>query len=353
MVKKALWGLALFCSLVLLCFGAFLLYVTLTDYEPEPALPLTVINNASQKLTTGVPFTVTTFNIGYAGLDKDQDFFMDGGTRSRAASKEQTAKNLSKILSFLKREASSFYLLQEVDVDSSRSYHINQQAAMRQHLPDYGLVFAQNYLVSWVPVPVFDPMGSVNGGLVTLSKYQLKQSTRFSLYGKEDWPQQPFDLDRCIMENRIPLENGKELILVNLHLSAFDKGGKVRKQQLAFLKEFMQRHVQAGNYLILGGDWNHLIPGTAPKRFKAKESWPEWMQTIPSDFLPKGFTWVADGSVPTSRTLALPFKQGINFQSNIDGFLISSNVEVKRVYGHSLQFEYSDHNPVTAEFVLK
>ncbi|MFC7440462.1 endonuclease/exonuclease/phosphatase family protein [Laceyella putida] len=332
--------------------GAFLLYMTITDYEPKPVIPLKVTNNTNHLLKPGVPFTVTTFNIGYAGLDKNQDFFMDGGSRSGSTSKEQTLSNLNGILKFLKKEASSFYLLQEVDVDSSRSFHINQTTAIQRQFPGYGMVFAQNYLVPWVPVPVFDPMGSVNSGLVTLSSYKLKQNTRYSLYGKEDWPQQLFDLDRCITEHRIPVENGNELILVHVHLSAYDKGGKVRKQQLTFLKEFIQRHVKAGHYLIIGGDWNHLIPGTNPKRFQSTESWPEWMQTIPPDFLPKGFSWVADPQVPTSRTLAIPYKNGVNFKSNIDGFLVSPNVTVKKVYGHPLEFDYSDHNPVTAQFIL-
>lgn len=37
-----------------------------------------VENNKERVLATGNEFKVTTFNIGYAGLDKEQDFFMDG-----------------------------------------------------------------------------------------------------------------------------------------------------------------------------------------------------------------------------------------------------------------------------------
>ncbi|KRE49366.1 hypothetical protein ASG81_05310 [Paenibacillus sp. Soil522] len=49
----------------------------------------------------------------YAGLDKNQDFFMDGGKHSRSSSKEQTRANLDSISSFLKTAHSSFYLLQD------------------------------------------------------------------------------------------------------------------------------------------------------------------------------------------------------------------------------------------------
>lgn len=354
MVKKILSIIALIVVIPCIILGIFLAYMTITDYNPEAIIPLTVNHPIHHKLNPGEMFSVTTFNIGYAGLDKQEDFFMDGGNNSHVRNKEQALKNIEAISKVLTQEKSSFYLLQEVDVDSSRSFHMNQIHKLHEKLPHYSLTYAQNYLVQWVPVPVLDPMGSTNSGLVTFSKYQVNRSTRYALYGKEDWPQQIFDLDRCIMENRIPLKNGKELILVNVHLSAYDKGGKVRKKQLSFLKKYMHREYTSGNYLILGGDWNHLIPGTNPKLFKTTEKWPSWLQVIPHDFtLPGGFQWVADAHVPSSRTLAIPYKKGVNFTSNIDGFLVSPNIKVEKVQGHSLEFEHSDHNPVTAHFQLK
>lgn len=345
--------LLLLISIPIVIVGGFLGYMTITDYVPPATLSIPIENNTKQQLDVGVPFSVTSFNIGYAGLDKKEDFFMDGGTRSHGSSKEQVMKNLEGITQVLKKEKSSFYLLQEVDIDSSRSFHVDELASIKKHLPNHSATLALNYTVPWVPVPVLDPHGSTKAGLVTLSKYQITKSTRYSLYGKEDWPQQMFDLDRCIMENRVPLKNGKELIMVNAHLSAYDKGGKVRKQQLQFLKEYMSKEYAQGNYIVIGGDWNHQIPGTDPNRFKTTEAWPDWMQTIPSDFAPAGFTWVVDPTIPTSRTLALPYKEGVNFLSNIDGFIVSPNVQVLKTYGHSLGFEHSDHNPVTTQLVLK
>ncbi|SFS45508.1 endonuclease/exonuclease/phosphatase family protein [Marininema halotolerans] len=344
--------LLLICS-PLVIVGGFLGYMTITDYVPPNSLSIPIEHNTHQQLDVGVPFTVTSFNIGYAGLDKKEDFFMDGGTDSHGSSQEQVMKNLEGITQVLKKENSSFFFLQEVDIDSSRSFHVDELAHIKKHLPNKSVTFALNYTVPWVPVPVFDPHGSTQSGLATLSEYKTTKSTRFSLYGKEAWPQQLFDLDRCIMENRVPLKNGKELLMVNVHLSAYDKGGKVRKQQLQFLQEYMNKEYARGNYIVLGGDWNHQIPGTNSKRFKTTEAWPDWMQTIPSNFAPSGFKWVADPTIPTSRTLARSYQKGVNFLSNIDGFIVSPNVKVMNTYGHSLGFEHSDHNPVTTQLVLK
>lgn len=59
-----------------------MLYISATDYKPAEMIELPVDNNKERVLKQTEPFTVTTFNIGYAGMDKQQDFFMDGGKMS-------------------------------------------------------------------------------------------------------------------------------------------------------------------------------------------------------------------------------------------------------------------------------
>lgn len=333
--------------------GGFLIYISLTDYKPENVIALEVQHNQDLSLPIEKEFSITTFNLGYGGLDKNEHFFMDGGSNSRASSKEKVEENMLAIADFLKETASDFYFLQEVDRDSTRSYHINEEAYLTEKLPHYSSTFAQNYLVKWVPVPVTKPHGSVNSGLVTLAKYQISESKRLALKGQESWPRQLFELDRSMLEQRIPLANGKELLLINAHLSAYDKGGKVRKQQLGFINNYVTKEFEKGNYIIIGGDWNHSIPTTDPNIFPTTEAWPDWLQMIPEDFLPEGFQWVADKTISTSRTIAKPYVEGENFLSVIDGFLISENIELVSVSGHPLDFEYSDHNPVTVVFKLK
>lgn len=333
--------------------GAFLIYISLTDYKPAEMITLNTERNQDLTLPVDKVFSITTFNLGYGGLDNNEHFFMDGGTNSRASSKEKVEENMQAIADFLKETSSDFYFLQEVDRDSTRSFHMNEEAYLMEKLPQYSSTFAQNYLVKWVPVPVTKPHGSVSSGLVTLAKYQIGESKRFALKGQESWPRQLFELDRCMLEQRIPLSNGKELFVINIHLSAYDKGGKVRKQQLEFISNYVTKEYEKGNYIILGGDWNHSIPTTDPSLFPTTEAWPDWLQMIPEEFLSEGFQWVADKTIPTSRTIAKPYVEGENFLSNIDGFLISENIELISVKGHSLNFEHSDHNPVTAEFKLK
>lgn len=352
MLKTLMISIVFILFSFILILALFIGYITITDYKPQESFPLTIANNPSKVLNTGEAFSILTFNIGYCGLDKKQDFFMDGGRSSRSSSQVQTEINLMNIRNFMNNVKMDFILLQEVDVNSTRSFHINQLHTLTNTFTNFGTTYGLNYKVAWVPVPLLNPMGSVESGIATLSSYNIKSSTRFQYPGGESWPRQLFELDRCFVVNRIPVSNGKEFVLINSHLSAFDQGGAIRKIQLDYLKKYITREYERGNYVIVGGDWNHVLPGTNPSRFTTQQNWPFWLQTLPADFTPQGFKWGTDGSIPTVRTDDRPYQKDVNFTAVIDGFLYSPNIEMQKVTGHNLGFENSDHNPVTGVFYL-
>ncbi|MFD3155905.1 endonuclease/exonuclease/phosphatase family protein [Haloimpatiens sp. FM7330] len=352
-MKKALKILGCAALIVAAIVASYLIYMTVTDYKPDNVVKLEIKYNKEETLSKNKVLSIMTYNLGYCGLDKGQDFFMDGGKGSRSKSKEKTLENLKGIYKFLNSEKTSFMVLQEVDKDSTRSYHVNEYGYLKDNFKDYGSVFTLNYKVPWVPVPILKPHGKVRSGLVTFSKYNIENANRYKYPGEEKWPRQMAMLDRCFIESRMKVENGKEFVLINSHLSAYDKGGMIRKQQLGFLKEHIKKEYEKGNYVLVAGDWNHLMPGTDPTIFKSEEQWPEWLKKIPDDFLPQGFKWAADTSIPTNRTVDRPYEEGKNYVSVIDGFLVSGNVEVKSVKGYQLEFKYTDHNPVKMEFILK
>ena len=57
-------------------------YFTIVEYNPKDIEPLTINNNAEPKVELDTDIAVLTFNIGYAGLGKDEDFVLDGGKRA-------------------------------------------------------------------------------------------------------------------------------------------------------------------------------------------------------------------------------------------------------------------------------
>jgi endonuclease/exonuclease/phosphatase family metal-dependent hydrolase len=350
---RPLLAVSLAAGLLLLIVALYLAFMTATDYRPPAELALETGNNAAAVLARGTPFSVLTFNIGYCGMEAGADFFMDSGRGSRGRSREQTRRNLERIAAFLDREKADLLLLQEVDRRASRSFQVDERRELERRFAGYGSVFALNYKVPWVPVPLLHPMGAVQSGLLTFSRFRVRSALRRRLPGQEGWPRQLAELDRCALESRLPLAGGGELVLFHLHLSVFDKGGRIRRQQLAYVRERLLAEFQKGNHVIAGGDWNHGLPGSDPKRFPASRPRSRWYMELPPDFTPPGFRWALDPTVPSVRSSASPYRRGESFVAVIDGFLVSANVEVRSVGTRDLGFENSDHNPVTAVLVLK
>ena len=101
-------------SVIVLLFVLFFAFFTITDYKPDATFDIHNTNHPDT-LKTGDTLTIITWNIGYAGLGNEMDFFYDGGEQVRATEKN-TRKNLSEISSFLSNTGKpDFILLQEVD----------------------------------------------------------------------------------------------------------------------------------------------------------------------------------------------------------------------------------------------
>lgn len=58
-------------------------------------------------------------------------------------------------------------------------------------------------------------------------------------------------------------------------------------------------------------------------------------------------------NVGTCRAAEIPYTEGVNYQTVLDGFIVSDNVEVTKVRNIDTGYEFSDHNPVEMTFVLK
>lgn len=353
-MKKKFFKFLLVLVLALIAvISVYFVTLTVACYNPDPIELLSVKNNKDNILQTNKSISIITYNIGYCGLDKNQDSFLEGGKDSRSSSKNQTTKNMSSIQKFLTSQNPDLILLQEVDTKSTRSYNIDECTNLQSYLKEYSSVFAYESKNLWNPLPITKPTGAVYSGNATFSKYQINSTSRYKYPSEETWPIYLFIPSRCFIETRLPVNGGKELVLINTHLSAYDKNGELRKQQLAFLQQYIVSEYKKGNYIIVGGDFNCVIPTTNPKQFKTLESKPSWLINIPSSFKPEGFTWVADKTIPSVRSIDKAYRKNVNYTANIDGFLVSANIKVVSVNGFDLGFENSDHNPVRGTFILK
>lgn len=353
MLRTIIKTAIIFILVIAILFIGFLLTLTVLNKNYPDQSKLELSNNQKTLLAHSKPFTITTFNMGYAGLDEGEDFFADGGYNSSCRSKEQVLINLENITNTLKDLDSDFLFIQEIDRRAKRSHDVEQYESLKKDLSQYGSSFAYNYTAIWVPIPLTHPMGYAEAGMSIFSKYNTSESTRHQLQGQESWPIKLFELDRCFIENRVPLDNGKELILINLHLSAYDKGGKLRAKQAEHLVQYMKDNYKEGNYIVLGGDWNQLLSKEQLNNPDFMAKWPSWLVKAPDELVQSGFQWGIDESVMSVRDLATTYQKGQTFETIIDGFLVSPNLEILEVKGHDLGFKHSDHNPVSCKLQFK
>ena len=307
---------------------------------------------------TGAVYRVSSANAGFGAYSADYSFFMDGGRESRARSRQEVDRNMSGIVAFVKGLSPDFALFQEVDTDGTRSWHIDETAYLSDAMTgcEFDEVFAQNYDSPYLFYPLIQPHGANQSGIVTLSRHPIASAARRELPVESGF-MKLLDLDRCYSVSRIPTASGKELVLYNLHLSAYTSDGAIATEQLELLCADMLAEYEAGNYCVAGGDFNKDLLGNSPEIFGVAAGENDtWAQPIPEGTIPAGLTLVApfDETAPAAscRTASEPYSIETTFRLTVDGFLVSDNVEVVDSAVLDAGFLYSDHNPAWMDFKL-
>lgn len=353
-IKRILQVIAGIVAVTLVAFLILIVVLTVTEYKPDEIVELSVDGKAEQTVQSGDTLSVLTWNIGYGALGDNADFFMDGGSMVNTASKERVQENIVAINDEIAGLNPDVVFLQEVDRNSKRSHGINELEQIREAQSGYCDTFANNYKVLYVPFP-FPPIGKVDSGIVTLSGYEVKDSRRLALPCPFSYPVRTANLKRCLMVDRVPIEGSdKELVLVNLHLEAYDDGeGKAAQTQM--LREILQEEVADGNYVIAGGDFNQAFSDVDTSAYPliSEDLWQPG--AIDTDEFGDDLLFQTDNRAPSCRSLDQPYKGADHnkFQYYlIDGFIVSSNVSVESVETQNLEFKNSDHNPILMKVKL-
>ena len=354
MVKKVFKIVLIVLGAVLLLAAGLILWLSVCEFKPADVTDVKVESNS--QVGEFSPFldqelTVISWNIGYAGLGKDSDFFMDGGENVSSADQDTVTASLLGIYKQLYTgdNQAGIYMLQEVDKNSARTYGMDESDC----LGIYNSTYALNYSCPFVPYPL-PPIGRVNSGLLTTTMYDIDSSERISLPCPFDWPVSTANLKRCLLVSYLPIEgSSSKLVIVNLHLEAYDDGeGKIA--QTKQLRECIQSEYEKGNYVIAGGDFNQVFPGGIEKYpNEHPELWEPGI--ITEDIMPEGWSLAYDLETPSCRLLNQPYdpEDIENTQYYvIDGFIISPNVELISVETLDAGFEFADHNPVQLKVKL-
>ena len=129
-----------------------------------------------------------------------------------------------------------------------------------------------------------------------------------------------------MLVTRYDIDNDKELVLINLHNSAFDDADDLRREELKLLKQLMLEEYGKGNYVIAGGDWNQNPPSLNfknIKKYNTRSVWP-----IEKDFFPEEWSYAFDSRIPTNRDVHETFNLNSTTTTILDYFVTSPNIDV-------------------------
>ena len=338
-------GIVLLAVVVLL--AGMVGFLSVTEFKPADRETAAVSGTAARTLRPGDALTLVSWNIGYGALGDNADFFMDGGSMVKTADKARVEQNMNTICTALDDMQPDILLAQETDRNSSRSSHVNEYAALQDHLAGYTSSFAGNFKVAFLPYPV-PPIGKVDSGLATYSAFSVSSAERVQLPVPFSWPMRMANLKRCVLISRIPIEDSeRELVIVNLHLEAYDDG-EGKAAQTKMLAELLSAEAAKGNYVVAGGDFNQIFSTANADAFPIPaDGWT--VHEIDVTQFDGAWQFLMDETVPSCRSLYKTYagadKDTFRYYI-IDGFIVSGNLTVDDFATQDLDFTASDHNPV-------
>lgn len=301
MFRRILKGFLILVAVIVSVFVAFLGISSLNEWKPKAVEEAEVTKKGiANEVKLGRTYKMLSWNIGYGGLDKSRDFFMDGGEGVMPDDKIEIEENMTGIIEKIKSEKADFNILQEVDRGSKRTFKLDERALLDKKLMDNS-AYADNYKACYVPYPLPKTIGQIRAGQQTSSEYTLTNNKRISLPVPFSWPVRMFNLKRCLLVSETPIDgSSRKLVIVNLHLEAYDDGqGKIA--QTKSLMDFVDKEYKKGNYVIAGGDWNQSFAAQIDHMPYPKEKslWRPGVIDLPKEL--KEWQLIYDGETPSCR----------------------------------------------------
>ena len=380
-LKISLITLATVIGLIIVFAASFVIYV-LASYSRLGDMDLTINKNSTlEAIDVNTTYSASTYNIGFGAYSQDYTFFLDTGYDndgnptcghwSKAFSKDRVLENTTGAINAIKELNPDFMLFQEVDTNSTRSYKVDQNQMIIESFVTYDNYHCVNFHSAFLPYPLYDMHGIVNAGLTTLSKYKANDAKRYQ-YTVADDLSKLFDLDRCFSVSYINVLTDKKLYIVNSHMSAYDEGGTIREQQMKELNTFLKACKDSGDYVIVGGDFNHDLITYNPmysytdtnRAYGMTKKAPDWVAYMFDEKgkspIIDGYTiWAADNN-PTCRNNDIEWDPEETFVCTVDGYIVSNNINVTQIKAIQTKqgvkgidgFAFADHEPVYIEFEL-
>ena len=265
--------------------------------------------------------------------------------------KESITENLDKMTKLCVDQKAHVNFFQSVDVDSKRSYSIDEASLFSNGIYGRASTFANDYLCTYVPVPVTGLVGRVDSGELTLTRFGIDQAELRPVTDGAAWPSSTWNRKPVLLIDRVKLgDSTKELVLINVHFSEYADDTTMYTQYKE-LCEFMQMEFAKGNYVIAGGCFNAVLPSVNKSKYPTDETDLFKPYEISTENLTGGWKYCTDDSVPTMRLMDEAYSAASKVYV-VDGFITSPNTIVENTATVDTDFRFSSHNPVVTEVTL-
>ncbi len=251
-MKTVFVALSLALGLPLAALAGTFAYISAPNWKAADYDNLVTYEVYPPGTATPEQLNLVSYNIGY----------LSGLTNQQAVERDKALfdANQATAISALKALQPDILALQEIDFDAYRSFNVNQQYALSAALGlAYGAI-AVNWDKRYVPFPYWPPQAhyrKVVSGQAVLSRYPIRRNERLVL---EKVPTNPFYynalyLDRIAQVSEIDV-SGQPLIVINVHLEAFDAPTRTRQTQV--VRDLAEGYAQAYPVLLVG-DFNSSL----------------------------------------------------------------------------------------------
>jgi endonuclease/exonuclease/phosphatase family metal-dependent hydrolase len=243
-----------FFVLLIIALGIFTYWGIGGSLPERIAIPLDQVANPVNWPIPEV-LTVASYNIGHGhGIKEHSLDYRD---------KETVIRQLASVADAMTQMNADVFLLQEVDIDSDRSFRVNQiefiKARTKHAYHACAMVWEKNY-VPYPFWPLSHHLGYVRAANCILSRFPLSNHERI-IFNKP--ASHPFwinwgYIDRGIERADVNIA-GHKIALVNIHLEAWDR--EARELQATVTLDYIK---EIKIPVILGGDFN-TVPNNAMK----------------------------------------------------------------------------------------
>lgn len=343
-IKIAIVAISGVAGIVLLFLAGLLIFLSITNYKPPQS---ETISMEKQITTDTIPvgkIELYTWNISHCGNGKEMGVSEKTDSYPTQERYERNRDGIIYQLTTLNKL--DFILLQEVDKNSKRSYNDNQVERFKASFKEYAASFALNYKVPFIPWPFGRVKGSIESGLLTLSRFQPLEAKRVSYPSVYGWPKQLFKPDYGYLLTRYAVNNGKQLVLIHTQNPILQEDDMMKEDAWALLQSVITEEYSKGNYVIAGGDWSLNPEGYSADTIRDGNEAQAVLPSIPTAFLAEGYSWAFDPKYPSVRETTAPYNKGKTLTTISDFFILSPNIKLLTCNTLNSNFEFSNHQAV-------